>query len=242
MTPRLDTSRLFVVSAAALLVAATGALVSAQASLANDITPAVPQSVTQPASPVDPSPIDGESYYLVNQGSGLQADLDGNAVVENARSFTNLSQRWAMTKAPDGNWLISDVGTGLCLDSAVVDAVTWTVQTRCRGGIATHEWSCAYLSNGYNAITNDGSHLVLGVLDSSPAAGAKLVQSTVTGRPSPSQSCLLRPTYFLGNDSSLQESPSPTCWRANSDTAPWWHDAYLPGQDLLQIFKDVKKH
>jgi Ricin-type beta-trefoil lectin domain-like len=108
---------------------------------ANDITPAVPQSVTQPASPLDPSPVDGESYYLINQASGLQADLDGNAVVENARSITNLSQRWAMTKAPDGNWLISNVGNGLCLDSSVVDAVPWTVQTRCRTGVATQQWS-----------------------------------------------------------------------------------------------------
>ncbi|HLI04591.1 MAG TPA: hypothetical protein VKU93_09990, partial [Terracidiphilus sp.] len=33
----------------------------------------------QPAEPVDPNPINGETYYLINQLSGLQADLDGGS-------------------------------------------------------------------------------------------------------------------------------------------------------------------
>lgn len=150
------------------------------------------QTVTQPPEPIDPGPINGESYYLINQASGLQADLEGNAVVENMRSFTNLSQRWAMTKVADGHWLISNVG----------------------------------------------SHLVLDVPDSGAAAGAKLGQAPVAGEASPTQSWLLRPTYFLGNDSSLQEKTEADRVAANLPTAPWWHDGYVPGQDLLQIFKD----
>lgn len=237
MIRRLHTPRPLAIAAAALLAAA-GALAGAQPSLANDISPAAPEAVTQPQSPVDPSPIDGGSYYLINQASGLQVDQAGNGVVQNTRSFTSLSQRWAMTKVPDGNWLISNVGSGLCLDSAAADAVTWTVQTRCRAGIASQEWLFSYVSSGYNAIINAGSHLALDVQDSGPAVGATLVQSPVAGEPSPTQSWLLRPTYFLGNDSSLQSKAESDRVAANSNTAPWWHDAYLPGQDLLQIFKN----
>jgi hypothetical protein len=65
--------------------------------------------VTQPPEPVDPSPINGETYYFVNQLSGLQADLNGGStpngdfVNQNTRSFSSLSQRWAVTKLQDGN-------------------------------------------------------------------------------------------------------------------------------------------
>ena len=54
--------------------------------------------IVQPPEPVDPSPINGEMYYLVNQVSGLQMDLNNNSatpgdnVIVNGRSFTNLSQ------------------------------------------------------------------------------------------------------------------------------------------------------
>jgi len=79
--------------------------------------------ITQPPEPVDPSPINGETYYLVNQLSGLQIDLNGSwkangdSVSQNTRSFSSLTQRWAMTKLVNGNWKISNVSSGLCLDS-----------------------------------------------------------------------------------------------------------------------------
>ena len=64
----------------------------------------------QPTEPVDTSPIDGETYYLINQVSGLQMDLNngssaaGALIVIDDRSFTSLSQRWAMTRLPTGSW------------------------------------------------------------------------------------------------------------------------------------------
>jgi arabinogalactan endo-1,4-beta-galactosidase len=207
--------------------------------------PATAQAaVTQPPSPFDPSPINGQTYYLINQASGLQVDLNGNStangdnIVQNTRSFTNLSQRWAMTKAPSGNWLISNMGNGLCLDSLSAGGVAWTVQDRCSVGIATQEWSFTYTTSGYNTITNASTHLALDVLNSSSTAGAKLIQSPVVGAPSQTQLWLPRPTYFLGNDSSLQEKAEADRAFANNANAPWWHDAYLPGQDLVQIFKN----
>jgi hypothetical protein len=53
----------------------------------------------------------------------LQIDLNNNSTVagdeilQNTRSFSSLSQRWAMTKSPDGTWKISNIFSGLCLDS-----------------------------------------------------------------------------------------------------------------------------
>jgi len=225
----LHTLRPVTVSAAALLAAGVLAAVAAAPARA---------AVTQPPEPVDPSPNNGQTYYLINQASALQADLDGDGVVQNPRSFTNLSQRWAMAKAPDGNWLISDVGSGQCLDSASAGAVTWAVQDRCRAGVATQEWSFTYNANGYNTITNAATGLVLDTSESSTAPGARLIQSVLAGAPTLTQSWLLRPTYFLGNDSSLQSKAEFDRVAANSASAPWWHDGYLPGQDLLQIMKN----
>jgi len=78
----------------------------------------------QPAEPVDITPIDGETYYILNQASGLQVDLNDNStatgghVVQQQPSFTNPSQRWAFTRLGGGFWRISNIRNGLCLDSA----------------------------------------------------------------------------------------------------------------------------
>jgi arabinogalactan endo-1,4-beta-galactosidase len=78
----------------------------------------------QPPEPVDISPLNGEIYYLLNQFSGLNADLDngstaaGNQIVQQSPGFTNLGQRWAFTKLAGGLWQISNIRNGLCLDSA----------------------------------------------------------------------------------------------------------------------------
>ncbi|MGA2739076.1 MAG: RICIN domain-containing protein [Bryobacteraceae bacterium] len=78
----------------------------------------------QPSEPIDITPLDGETYYLLNQLSGLQADLNGNStaagshIVQQARSFTDLSQRWAFSKLSGGLWQIANIRNGLCFDSA----------------------------------------------------------------------------------------------------------------------------
>jgi len=235
MLRQVRTLRRLTASVAALILASAWAVA----------VPATAQAaVTQPPAPFDPSPINGDVYYLINQASSLQVDLNGNStangdnIVQNTRSFTNLSQRWAMTKAPSGNWMISNMQNGLCLDSLSAGGVTWTVQDQCGVGIATQQWSFGYATNGYGTIVSAGTHLVLDVMNSDSTAGAKLIQSPVVGAPSQAQSWLLRPTYFRGNDSSLQSKAEADRVFANSTSAPWWHDAYLPGQDLVQIFKD----
>lgn len=76
---------------------------------------------TPPAQPIDSSPIKGEVSYIVNQRSGLEADpnsgLAGDHVVIQMRCFTNLSQRWALTALSAGKRKVSNLSSGLCLDS-----------------------------------------------------------------------------------------------------------------------------
>ncbi len=201
--------------------------------------------VVQPPEPVDPSPINSETYYLINQLSGLQMDLDNNStragdhVLVNTRSFTNLSQRWALTKTLSGNWKISNILNGLCLDSAVARGITYVVQNHCSINVPSQEWSLTYVKNGYNVITNAATKLALGVSYSALSPGARLGESRLWGAPRRSQLWLLRPTFFRGNDSSLQEKAEYDRVAANNASIyPWWHDAYLPGQDILQIFKN----
>ena len=69
----------------------------------------------QPSEPIDIGPIDGETYYFINQLSGLQMDLDNGSVASGAtiliqnRSFTSLTQRWAITRLPGSVWAISNI-------------------------------------------------------------------------------------------------------------------------------------
>jgi arabinogalactan endo-1,4-beta-galactosidase len=84
----------------------------------------------QPSQPTDITPLDGGVYYLVNQSSGLQADLNGGStaaggeIVQEQPSFTNLSQRWAFTRIPGGLWRIDNISDGLCLDSPAISGAT----------------------------------------------------------------------------------------------------------------------
>jgi arabinogalactan endo-1,4-beta-galactosidase len=214
------------------------------------------QAPAQPPEPVDPSPINGETYYFINQLSGLQMDLNGDsttpgsAVLQNTRSFSDLSQRWATSKMPDGNWKISNILSGLCLDSTG-GANPTTVQNKCGLHVPTQEWTFTYASNyaaytntanGYNAITNVGTGQLLSVAGSSTSAGADLVQAPPSaGTPAGSQLWLFRAAYWRGNDSSTEEVEEydRSTQAENTADLPWWHDAYLPGQDLLQIFKNA---
>lgn len=201
--------------------------------------------VVQPPEPVDPTPIDGETYYLINELSGLQLDLNNNsttageAVLLNTRSFTNLSQRWALTRALSGNWKISNLLSGLCLDSSESHGLPYAVEKPCAINLPTQEWAFAYVKNGFNVVTNVGTGLVLDASNAGTSAGAQVVESRFPGTPSSGHLWLLRPAFFRGNDSSLQEKSEYARVLANNNSSyPWWHDAYAPGQDLLQIFRN----
>ena len=201
--------------------------------------------ITQPPEPVDPTPIDGEMYYLINQISGMQMDLNDNSttlgdnILVDQRSFTNLGQRWAFTRDLSGSWKISNLLSGLCLDSFVLQSITYAVQNTCAINVRTQEWSFTYVNNGFNVVTNVGTHLVLDVPNASLDSRARLVEWLPSRSPTQSQLWLFRPAFFRGNDSSLQEKAEYDRVVANNPSSyPWWHDAYLPGQDILQIFKN----
>jgi arabinogalactan endo-1,4-beta-galactosidase len=195
--------------------------------------PPVVTPTTPPSQPVDISPINGDIYYVLNQGSSLQADLMNNSttagdpILQQTRSFTNLSQRWAFAALSDGNWTISNVANSFCFD------VTGTalVQNPCSGA-ASQEWSLTATSNGYYTITNKSSSLLIDV--SSISAGASLDLSALSGSASQSQQWLLRPAFFRGVDNALLEKQE-----ADRSVAgvPWWKDGGQP-QDILAILKN----
>ena len=189
---------------------------------------ALPANAQQPTEPVDINPLDGEMYYLVNQLSGMQMDLDsssttaGASIVQNNRSFTSLSQRWAFTKLPGGQWAISNLANGLCLDSATSSGTTLTVQNPCAPASTTQQWSLTAATNGYVTLLNQSTGRGLDVSGASQNAGAALDQTAVSASPTQNQQWLLRPVFFRGVDNALLEKQES---ERVAGGVPWWQDA-----------------
>jgi len=220
-----------VTSAVTSTEAGNGATASAQ------ITVVGPSQ--QPVEPTDISPINGDVYYVLNQLSGLQADLNNNSttagdhIVQQARTFTDLSQRWAFTKLPGGSWQISNLFNHLCFDSATVAGVVYVVQNPCAGS-ATQQWTLAAASAGYYAITNASTGLLIDLYQGSTSAGAVLDQTEVSGSPTQSQLWLLRPAFFRGIDNALLSKQEAA--RVSTGLS-WWKDAGQP-LDVLAMLKN----
>jgi len=197
------------------------------------------KTTTPPAQPTDITPINGEAYYVLNQFSGLQGDLINNSVtpgdhvIQQSRSFTNLSQRWAFTALTGGSWKISNLSNGFCLDRASSAGVTWVVQNLC-AFTATQQWMLMPASNGYYTITNTSTGLLVDLFQGSTSAGAWLDQSALSGTATQSQQWLLRPAFFRGVDNASLEKQEAA---HSKNGVPWWNDAGQ-AQDVLQILKN----
>jgi arabinogalactan endo-1,4-beta-galactosidase len=222
----------------------------------------------QPSEPTDITPLNGETYYVLNQLSGLQADLhnnsttDGDHIVQQQPSFTNLSQRWAFTKLPGGLWRIGNIRNGLCFDSAAISGATspvcpqpcrhpprhgrraeegrwhfteahYVVQNPC-AAVATEQWVLTATSNGYYTISNKSTALLIDLSQGSVSAGTSLDQTGLSGAATQSQQWLLRPAFFRGVDNALLEKQEAA--RAAIGLS-WWKDAGRQ-QDVLEIFKN----
>ncbi len=187
----------------------------------------------QPPQPVDISPNDGEVYYVVNQLSGLQVDLNSNSttagdhVVQQPRTFTNPSQRFVLTKLSGASWQISNVRNGLCLESAG----GFVVQNPCAAGNSAQQWTLTPTNNGYYTLSNVSTVQLIDV--SSAAAGATLSQTALSGSATQSQQWLLRPAFFRGVDNALLEKQEAA---RIATGLSWWKDGGLQ-QDVLQILK-----
>jgi arabinogalactan endo-1,4-beta-galactosidase len=220
-----------VTSAVTSTEAGNGATASAQ------ITVVGPSQ--QPTEPTDISPINGDVYYVLNQLSGLQADLNTNSttagdhIVQQTRTFTDPSQRWAFTKLPGGSWQISNLLNHLCFDSATVAGVIYVVQNPCVGA-ATQQWTLAPAGGGYYAITNASTGLLIDLYQGSTSAGTLLDQTVLSGSPTQSQLWLLRPVFFRGIDNALIEKQEAA--RASTGLT-WWKDAGQP-LDVLAMLKN----
>lgn len=192
----------------------------------------------QPPQPTDITPISGQSYYVLDQLSGLQVDLDngsttaGSHLVQDPRSFTNTSRRWTFTQLSDGSWQISNVQNSLCFDGANISGVTYVVQNACSSGAATQRWTLSATSNGYYTISNNSTNLVVDV--PSMSGGTSLVQAALSGAATQSQQWLLRPVFFQGIDNALLEKQET----ARIETGlVWWKDTNGVQTDVLQILK-----
>jgi len=196
-------------------------------------------SAQQPSVPQDPSPLNGETYYMIDQLSGMQADLNGvstaigDYLLQNTRSFTSLTQRWAFTRLTDGNWKIVNIANGLCMDTQS-GAGNTTVQETCAANITTQEWTLTYVTNGYSTVTNVSSGLVLDVASSSASTGAHLVQTALGSSPTQSQLWLLRPVFYRGNDNAEEVKQEADRLAV---TTPFFNDAGTV-QDELLILKN----
>lgn len=187
----------------------------------------------QPGEPVNPAPIDGQSYMLINQQSGLQADggaataSSGAAATLESRAFTSLTQRWVLTYLPNGQWAISNLGNGLCLDTNGPSVV----QNTCSLSLASQHWKLTAAGNGYQTLTNQSNQALL---DVSGSAGSGLTLSALGGSPTQSQLWLLRPSFLRGMDNALLEKQEADRLATG---LPWWQDAGHTA-DVLQMLKN----
>jgi len=191
----------------------------------------------QPLQPTDITPISGQAYYVLDQLSGLQVDLNhgstvaGDHLLQQPRSFTDTSQRWIFTKS-GSTWQISNVSNSLCLDSASIGGGMYVVQNVC-GNAASQEWLLTATANGYYTIQNGSTGLLMDV--PSAAGGTFLIQTALSASASQNQQWLLRPTFFRGVDNALLEKQESA--RIATGLA-WWKDGNGVQADILQILKN----
>jgi arabinogalactan endo-1,4-beta-galactosidase len=192
----------------------------------------------QPPQPTDSTPINAEIYYVLNQLSGFQVDLNNNSttagdhLVQQPRTFTNTSQRWTFTAVSGGFWQISNVLNSLCFDSANISGVMYVVQNPC-GGAVTQQWSLSPTTNGYYTISNHSTGLFMDALSAS--SGAFLDQTALSGSATQSQQWLLRPAFFRGVDNALLEKQEAA---RIATGLVWWKDTSGVQTDVLQILKN----
>jgi arabinogalactan endo-1,4-beta-galactosidase len=192
----------------------------------------------QPPQPTDITPINAEIYYVLNQLSGFQVDLNNNSttagdhLVQQPRTFTNTGQRWTFTAVSGGFWQISNVLNSLCFDSANISGVMYVVQNPC-GSAATQQWSLSPTTNGYYTISNHSTGLFMDALSAS--SGAFLDQTALSGSATQSQQWLLRPAFFRGVDNALLEKQEAA---RIATGLVWWKDTSGVQTDVLQILKN----
>jgi len=193
----------------------------------------------QPPEPLDITPISGDTYYLVNQRSGMQAGAAaGGQAAQESRSFTDMGQRWTFTRVSGGAWQIANAATGLCLEASARPAERGAhadlpgtplpvVQMSCSPAEA-QTWTLSPTRNGYYTITSQVTRLALD-------AGATLELTRFSRRaPSQSQQWLLRPAYFRGFDNALLEKQEAA---RVANGLPWWNDNGRV-EDVLAMLKN----
>jgi arabinogalactan endo-1,4-beta-galactosidase len=213
----------------------------------------------QPPEPTDSTPLDGETYYVLNQLTGQYASPDNNSLASGARivqqspGFSNLSQRWAFTKIVGGLWRVSNIHNGLCLDSEAASAGASPVCPQpcgrrpprrrdgqeSRGRITEVHYvvqnACITAdTQRWSLMPTSNGYYTISNKGTGLLIDAALDQTELSGVATQGQQWLLRPVFFRGVDNALLEKQEAD--RAASGL-PWWQDAGQP-QDVLEIFKN----
>lgn len=203
----------------------------------------------QPPQPVDIRPIDGETYYVVNQLTGLQLDggLSGteNPITQQDRSFTSTGQRWGFVRVFGDRWKIKNVASGLCLSSAEGEGERnngrrreedspepQVISAPCHSR-TSQIWTLRPTSNGFYTLKNLRTGRVAGVGDAS-AAGSPVTEAHRFKVPEQSAQWLIRPVFFRGIDNALLEKQEAARIAAGLS---WWKDAGQQ-EDVLAILRD----
>ena len=126
------------------------------------------------------APVSGSSYYIVNEGSGLQLDVsswskaDGASVVQWTNSGV-ANQQFTLTDLGNGVWTIRPVHSGKSLDvsgwSKTEGAAIWQYGYT---GYANQQWSISVAGAGAYKIASNYSYQLLTVADKT--AGTALQQ------------------------------------------------------------------
>ena len=195
-----------------------------------------------PSQPVNISPINGETYRIVNQNSALDVDIRstnaGDYIQQSARNFTSVGQQWAFTKLAGGYWKISNSYTGMCLDQGIVAGAQWVIENAC-GTATSQQWTVSPIQQsggqlGYYTFVNRSSAQAAAIYQSSKYTGAYLAPATVSSPTPAQQRWLLVPAFFRGVDNAQVARQEQ--FRSESGI-PWWNDAGTK-TDVLQILQN----
>jgi arabinogalactan endo-1,4-beta-galactosidase len=201
-----------------------------------------PSRSQAPAQPVDVSPINGETYRIVNQNSAMVVDLRsataGDYILQEPRSFSSLTQQWSFTRLTGNYWKISNRSTGMCLDQGEVDGAQWIIENSC-STTSSQQWTLTPVQQagaqiGSYTFINRQSGQAAEIYNGSIYIGAYLGPIGSGSSVPAYERWVLVPTFFRGVDNAQLERQEQ--FRVTSGI-PWWNDEGT-STDILQILKN----
>ncbi len=173
----------------------------------------------QPAEPLDPTPLDGGAYALMNQAAGLQsaslrAQDATSLVLEQTRDLGSVGQRLALVRLDGGAWKLLNQEANTCLAASIG---LKKARVESCGLDLLQRWAIPLSANGYATLRS----AVTGALLLS-APDREIDLEAAQAAPAQAQQWQLRPTFWRGAD--LAEQEKMEALRARTGL-PWWKDS-----------------